>query len=130
MGTRATCSSSRTPGRMSLKSGSMAAISGAWGTLHSTMGIPRTSRSAGGMNAYWACLRNPAWQSVLKAWVRHGVRRGVDGFIVNYFYRHNCLCEHCQTAFRRYMKDRFTAEELRAKFGIADIATHRFSEIV
>ena len=43
------------------------------------------------MNEYWACLRNPAWQSVLKAWVRQGVRRGLDGFIVNYFYRHNCL---------------------------------------
>src|SRR5262249_44854328 len=70
------------------------------------------------------------WQAVLKAWVRHGVRRGVDGFMVNYFYRHNCLCEHCQTAFRRYLGERFTAEELRARFGIADLGTHRFPEIV
>jgi hypothetical protein len=55
---------------------------------------------------------------------------GVDGLIANYFYRHNCLCEHCQAVFRRYLRDRFTAEELRTRFGIADLATHRFPEIV
>jgi hypothetical protein len=95
-------------------------------------GSPLKTRTyaIGGMNEYWACLRNPAWQAVLKAWVRQGVRRGLDGFMVNYFYRHNCLCEHCQAAFRRYLKERFTAGELRARFGIADLAAHRFSEIV
>ena len=78
-------------------------------------GTPIKSRTyaIGGMNEYWACLRNPAWQAVLKAWVRQGIRRGLDGFIINYFYRHNCLCEHCQTAFRRYLRERFNAEELR-----------------
>ena len=34
---------------------------------------------------------------MLKAWVEARHRRGVDGFIINYFYRHNCLCEHCQS---------------------------------
>ena len=84
----------------------------------------------GGMDEYWACLRNPAWQAVLRAWVRHGIRRGLDGFIVNYFYRHNCLCAHCQAAFRAYLGGRFHAGELRSRFGIADLATHRFREIV
>jgi hypothetical protein len=95
-------------------------------------GSPITMRTyaIGGMNEYWACLRNPAWQEVLKAWLRHGVRRGVDGFIINYFYRHNCLCAHCQRGFRRYLRERFTAEELRARFGINDLAGHRFGEIV
>ncbi len=92
--------------------------------------IKNRSYAIGGMNEYWACLRNPAWQKVLKAWVRQGVRRGLDGFIVNYFYRHNCLCEHCQAGFRRHLRGRFTAEELRAKFGIADLDSHRFREIV
>jgi hypothetical protein len=84
----------------------------------------------GGMSEYWACLRNPAWQQVLKAWVRQGLHRGVDGFIVNYFYRHNCLCEHCQSAFRRYLVQRFSREDLRAKFGIEDAGAHRFNELV
>ena len=92
--------------------------------------IKTRTYAIGGMNEYWACLRNPAWQAVLKTWVRHGVRRGLDGFMINYFYRHNCLCPHCQDAFRRHLVGRFTAEELRARFGIADLATHRFPEIV
>jgi hypothetical protein len=82
------------------------------------------------MNEHWACLRNPAWQEVLKAWVRHGIRRGVDGFIINYFYRHNCLCDHCRSAFRLYLREGFGPEELRERFGINDLATHRFREIV
>ena len=92
--------------------------------------IKARTYAIGGMNEHWACLRNPDWQAVLRAWVRHGIRRGVDGFIINYFYRHNCLCEHCQSAFRRYMGERFRPDELRAKFGIEDLASHKFAEIV
>jgi hypothetical protein len=95
-------------------------------------GTPIKARTyaIGGMNEHWACLRNPAWQAVLKAWVRHGIRRGLDGFIINYFYRHNCLCEYCQSAFRLYLKGRFRPEVLSAKFGIDDLASHEFPEIV
>lgn len=84
----------------------------------------------GGMNEHWACLRNPDWQTVLKAWVRHGIARGLDGFVINYFYRHNCLCQHCQAAFRSYLGERFSAAERRERFGIEDLATHRFTELV
>jgi hypothetical protein len=95
-------------------------------------GSPNRTRTyaIGGMNEHWACLRNPAWQAVLKAWVRHGIRRGLDGFIVNYFYRHNCLCDHCRAAFRGYLRERFTPAELRERFGIADLDAHEFREIV
>ncbi len=92
--------------------------------------ITNRNYAIGGMNEYWACLRNPAWQQVLKAWVRHGIRRGLDGFVVNYFYRHNCLCDHCQQAFRHYLRERFSNEELRAKFGLSDVEKHPFNEIV
>ncbi len=95
-------------------------------------GSPIVNRSyaIGGMSEYWACLRNPAWRQVLKAWVRHGIQRGVDGFVTNYFYRHNCLCEHCQNDFREYLRNRFSAQELREQFGIADVDNHQFTEIV
>jgi hypothetical protein len=92
--------------------------------------IKSSTYSIGGMNEYWACLRNPAWQQVLKAWLRQGIRRGLDGVIINYFYRHNCLCEHCQAAFRHYLQERFSRIELRNKLGINDLASHRFAEIV
>lgn len=84
----------------------------------------------GGMKEHWACLNNPHWRAVLKAWVKVGIGRGVDGFISNYFYRHNCLCPHCQKAFRAYLAGRFAADELRRRFGIADLARHEFKEIV
>lgn len=92
--------------------------------------IVNHSYSIGGMSEYWACLRNPSWRHVLKAWVRRGIERGVDGYITNYFYRHDCLCEHCQRDFRAYLKQRFTAAELRERFQIDDLDRHVFPEIV
>ena len=92
--------------------------------------IGSDSYKIGNMREYWACLRNPNWQTVLKAWVKDGVRRGLDGFIANYFYRHNCRCEHCERGFREYLSSRFKADELKAKFKIDDLAAHKFDEIV
>lgn len=92
--------------------------------------IVNNSYNIGGMREYWACLRNPHWRTVLRAWVKHGIERGVDGFVANYFYRHNCLCAHCQSAFRAYLADQFTPDQLRDEFGIDDLSTHRFTEIV
>jgi dienelactone hydrolase len=95
-------------------------------------GTPMASKqySIGGWREYTACLNNPYWKAVLKAWAKRGIERGVDGYIANYFYRHNCLCEHCQAGFRKYLKDRFTPAELREKFEIADLANHKFTELV
>lgn len=92
--------------------------------------IINNSYKIGGMHEYWACLRNPNWQRVLKAWVKHGIDRGLDGFIANYFYRHNCLCEHCQSGFRTHLRDNFTPEKLNTELGIADVAKHKFDELV
>ena len=84
----------------------------------------------GKMREYTACLRNPHWQAVLKAWVKAGIARGVDGFVANYFYRKDCHCQYCQAGFREYMGGRHSAEELNAKFGIRDLEKHEFGEIV
>ncbi len=95
-------------------------------------GTPMASKqySIGNMREYTACLNNPHWRAVLKAWAKRGIERGVDGYMINYFYRHNCLCEYCQTGFRGYLADRFTAEQMRDRFEIAEVKTHKFSEIV
>lgn len=84
----------------------------------------------GGMKEYWACLNNPLWRGVLKAWVNAGIRRGADGFIANYFYRHNCLCPHCVAGFKKHLETRYSAEQLRERFGISDLMAHKFPEIV
>jgi hypothetical protein len=92
--------------------------------------ISNSSYSIGGMREYWACLNNPHWREVLKAWVRCGIARGVDGFVANYFYRHDCRCEHCEAGFRRFLRERFTAGDLREKFAVTNVDTHRFDEII
>ena len=86
--------------------------------------------SIGQMREWTACLNNPHWRRVLKAWAKRGIDRGVDGYVINYFYRHNCTCEHCQKGFREYLGGRFTPEQLRERFTIADVKTHPFPEIV
>ena len=92
--------------------------------------ISNKTYSIGGMREYWACLNNPNWRQVLKAWVRCGIARGVDGFISNYFYRHDCHCEYCAAGFRQYLRERFTARELKHQFAITNLATYEFDEIV
>jgi len=84
----------------------------------------------GGMREYWACLNNPHWIAVLKSWVRCGITRGVDGFVSNYFYRHDCHCPYCVSAFRRYLRERFSAADLKNRFAITNLETHVFEEIV
>jgi hypothetical protein len=79
---------------------------------------------------YYGCLNNPHWRAVLKAFVKRGIERGVDGYVINYFYRLNCLCEHCRRNFKAYLRERFTPAELRKQFGIENLETHEFSEIV
>ena len=59
-----------------------------------------------------------------------GIERGLDGYISNYFYRHNCLCPHCQSGFRTYLKKRFTPVELDKQFAIKEADKHVFTEIV
>jgi hypothetical protein len=92
--------------------------------------MPQNSYSIGGMKEYFACLRNPHWRMVLKAWMKRGIERGADGFIANYFYRHDCHCQHCQKGFRDYLRGRFQPAELKKQFGIADLDQHVFDEIV
>ncbi len=92
--------------------------------------ISNKSYSIGGMREYWACLNNPHWRQILKAWTKHGIEQGCDGFIANYFYRHDCHCKHCVSGFKKYLKERFAAAKLKSDFGIDDLDAHRFPEIV
>ncbi len=91
--------------------------------------IVSKSYSIGGMKEYWGCLNNPHWRKVLKAWTKVGIERGVDGYVANYFYRHKCLCEHCQAKFRAHLKDRYQPADLKKQFEIDNLDKHKFTEI-
>jgi hypothetical protein len=95
-------------------------------------GTPMASKqySIGQNREYTACLANPHWRAVLKAWVKRGIERGVDGYVANYFYRHNCLCSHCEKGFKDYLSKRFTGAKLKEQFAIDDVKSHKFTEII
>lgn len=92
--------------------------------------ISQAGYGIGKMKEYWACLNNPDWRKVLKAWVRHGISQGVDGFIANYFYRHDCHCEYCVRGFKQHLRERYDAAQLKERFEIADLEGHVFEEII
>ena len=92
--------------------------------------IYTTDPDAAPFGVYYGCLGNPHWREVLKAWVTRGIERGVDGFQINYFYRRNCLAEHCVRRFKEYLGGRYESQELQQKFEIDDLDTHEFTEIV
>jgi hypothetical protein len=92
--------------------------------------IESNSYSIGGMKEYWGCLNNPDWRAVLKAWIKNGINQGCDGFIANYFYRHDCHCKHCVAGFKQHLAERYKADQLKEKYAIADLKAHKFDEIV
>jgi len=95
-------------------------------------GMPMASKqySIGQNREYTACLANPQWRAVMKAWVKRGLARGVDGYVANYFYRHNCLCTHCEKGFKAYLGNRFASAKLAEQFDIKDLKGHKFTEII
>ena len=95
-------------------------------------GIPYVSfdTDAAPYAVYWGCLANPDWRRVLKAWVKRGIERGLDGFQINYFYRVDCHCRYCVRGFKAHLASRHDPEELRRRFGIEDLEAHQFDEIV
>jgi hypothetical protein len=78
---------------------------------------------------YHGCLNNPDWRKVIKAFVKRGIERGLDGFAINYFYTNGCMCAHCVRGFRDHLRTSYSAAELRKQFGIEDLETHEFAEI-
>jgi len=91
--------------------------------------IATRSYNIGGWPEYHGCLNNPAWRATLKVMVKQAIERGVDGLIANYFYRKDCMCPHCQNAFRAYLTANYSPAELRERMGIEDVRTYKFTEI-
>jgi hypothetical protein len=53
---------------------------------------------------YHGCLNNPNWRKVLKAFIKRGIERGVDGYVINYFYTNGCMCQYCVRGFKDHLR--------------------------
>ena len=91
--------------------------------------IVNNSYSIGGMKEYWACLNNPAWRQVLKAWTRNAVDQQVDGLMINYFTATTAIANTASTASRTTRVATY-ARANQSPIGIDDLQQHVFPEIV
>ena len=78
---------------------------------------------------YHGCLNNPNWRKVLKAFVKRGIERGVDGYMIDYFYTNGCMCQYCVRGFKDHLRRRYLPAQPREKFGIENLDAHKFAEI-
>ena len=79
-------------------------------------GFPRTA----------GCNNSPYWREFQKRMVRVAVEEcDVDGFVTLYNYDYGCACEYCNEAFRQYLKERYSLEEISERFGIEDLDEFR-----
>jgi hypothetical protein len=69
---------------------------------------------------YLGCPNNPHWRQLMKQFVAAGIKAGFDGFMVQFNYRFECMCQYCQEAFRHYLSANHSPECLRDRLGIAD----------
>lgn len=74
--------------------------------------------------AILGCINGPHWIEVQKRMVTAAIAHGVDGFMTNRNFFEHCECPHCQEQFRRWLA-RYPADELKMRFGITNLATHR-----
>ncbi len=77
--------------------------------------------------AILGCVNGPHWAEVQKRMVKAAIDHGIDGFMTNRNFFEHCECPHCQEHFRRWLGERFRADELKKRFGIASLATHRLT---
>jgi len=91
-----------------------------------------------GVPTYWCCTNNPRFREHLRNQVILAIKAGADGLHLDdhlgtaatlFSQRPGCLCDFCIKRFRKYLKNRYTPEELKEK-GIEEIENFNYREIV
>jgi len=75
------------------------------------------------------CLSSPHARQMLKQMLKIAVDHGIDGVITTYNYRQSCACPHCQAAFRKWLAEKLTPEQLQSRLGIPQLDGHVFRSI-
>jgi hypothetical protein len=87
---------------------------------------------------YWGCTNQPAWQNYLKGVIERNIDCGADGIQIDEIYgtQHviwrakGCFCAFCMSGFRDFLKNRFTQEELKNQYGIADVDSFHYQQYI
>ena len=74
------------------------------------------------------CLSSPYARKMLRQMLRVAINQGIDGVNTTYNYRFGCACEHCQSAFKGWLKEH-TSDDTVKSLGIQDWEQHRFNNL-
>jgi len=69
---------------------------------------------------YAPCPNNEHWRQFCAATAQAGARCGYDGLFVDNNILH-CYCSWCQAGFKKYLERKYSPQQLRDKFGTADV---------
>ncbi len=74
-----------------------------------------------GNKTYLGCVNDPAWRGYHRALANYIGAEGYTGIFVDN-PGNSCICPDCQREWQRYLRERYTPEDLRAFFGVGDYA--------
>ncbi|HQE81489.1 MAG TPA: hypothetical protein PLM14_00730 [Candidatus Hydrogenedentes bacterium] len=62
------------------------------------------------------CPSHPGWRQFCANEARLAAQVGCDGLFIDNCILH-CYCEHCEAGFQKYLRQKYTSEELQRDFG-------------
>jgi len=79
----------------------------------------------GGQRGYHLCVNSPGVRQMTKGLIRMIVEAGGDGSFYDgpYVTEGRCYCHWCRDKFRQWLRDNHSAADLKAHFGVTDVAT-------
>ena len=69
------------------------------------------------MFRYANCVNSPGWRTYMRWLVEEGARAGLDGVFVDNATSQHCYCPHCRDGFARWLRERYTPQELQECLG-------------
>lgn len=78
----------------------------------------------GGRFEMFGCQDNPSYVQYFKGVIRLVASSGHDGAYIDWTKVHEgtCYCDHSVNAFKKYLKDKVSADYLKKRYGITNIA--------
>jgi hypothetical protein len=78
----------------------------------------------GGRFEMFGCQDNPSYVQYFKGVIKLTALGGHDGAYIDWTKVHGgtCYCEHSKNAFRKYLKEKVSADYLKERYGLTDVS--------
>lgn len=84
---------------------------------------PNAART-GGRFEMFGCHDNPSYVQYFKGVIKNTAEIGYDGAYIDWTKVHGgtCYCDHSKNAFRKYLKEKVSADYLKERYSIKDVS--------